>query len=68
MTRYTEILSEEKKPNGALVYAHRLIDGTRAPEAAALLRKTLAARSQIRINNRKASYRSGMIQSTCIIR
>lgn len=43
VTRYTEILSEEKKPNGALVYPHRLIDGKKAPEAVSLLRRTLAA-------------------------
>jgi len=43
VTRYTQILSEEKNGNGALVYPHRLIDGTKAPEAVSLLRKTLAA-------------------------
>jgi inosine-uridine nucleoside N-ribohydrolase len=43
VTRYTQLLSEEKKRNGSLVYPHRLIDGTKAPEAVSLLRKTLAA-------------------------
>jgi purine nucleosidase len=42
VTRYTEILSEEKR-NGSLVYPHHLIDGLRAPEAVSVLRKTLAA-------------------------
>lgn len=43
VTRYTELLSQERGHNGALLYPHRLIDGTKAPEAVALLRKTLAA-------------------------
>ncbi len=43
VTRYTQLLSEEKKRNGALVYPHRLLDGTKAPEAVSLLRQTLAA-------------------------
>jgi purine nucleosidase len=43
VTRYTELLSQERQQNGSLVYPHRLIDGTRAPEAVSLLRKTLAA-------------------------
>jgi inosine-uridine nucleoside N-ribohydrolase len=43
VTRYTQILSEDRKRNGSLVYPHRLIDGTNAPEAVSLLRKTLAA-------------------------
>jgi inosine-uridine nucleoside N-ribohydrolase len=42
MTRYTEILSGEKMPNGALIYPHRLLDGSKAPDAVWLLRKTLA--------------------------
>ena len=43
VTRYTELLSAEKKRDGSFVYPHRLIDGSKAPEAVALLRKTLAA-------------------------
>jgi inosine-uridine nucleoside N-ribohydrolase len=43
VTRYTEILSEEKTATGALIYPHRLIDGGKAPAAVSLLRKTLAA-------------------------
>jgi len=43
VSRYTEILSEEKKADGSLVYPHRLLDGTKAQEAVSLLRKTLAA-------------------------
>jgi inosine-uridine nucleoside N-ribohydrolase len=42
VTRYTQILSEEKNSSGALIYPHRLLDGTKAPEAVSLLRKTLA--------------------------
>jgi len=41
VTRYTEILSEEKTAEGALLYPHRLIDGNKAPEAVSLLRRTL---------------------------
>ena len=40
--RYTEVLSQRKNLDGTLVYPHRLIDGMKAPEAATLLRKTLA--------------------------
>jgi purine nucleosidase len=43
VTRYTQILSEEKEPKGSLVYPHRLVDGTHAPEAVSLLRRSLAA-------------------------
>lgn len=43
VTRYTQILSEQKEPNGSLVYPHRLVDGTLAPEAVSLLRRSLAA-------------------------
>ncbi len=42
-TRYTEILSQETKSDGSPVYPHRLVDGAKAPEAVALLRRTLAA-------------------------
>jgi len=40
---YTEVLSERRRADGSLVYPHRIIDGARAPEAVALLRKTLEA-------------------------
>lgn len=42
-TRYTEVLSQDRTPDGALVYPHRVIDGMSAPDATVLLRKTLAA-------------------------
>jgi inosine-uridine nucleoside N-ribohydrolase len=42
-TIYTQHLSERKKADGDWVYPHRLTDGTKVPEAVALLRKTLAA-------------------------
>lgn len=42
VTRYTEIISQRKRSDGALLYPHRLIDGTQAQEAVSLLRKTLA--------------------------
>jgi inosine-uridine nucleoside N-ribohydrolase len=42
VTRYTQLLSERKMRDGSLVYPHRLIDGTRAPEAVSQLRKTLS--------------------------
>jgi len=43
VTRYTQIISERKKADGSPLYPHRLTDGTKAPEAISLLRKTLAA-------------------------
>jgi inosine-uridine nucleoside N-ribohydrolase len=43
VTRYTELLSVEKKRDGSQLYPHRLIDGSKAPEAVSLLRKSLAA-------------------------
>jgi inosine-uridine nucleoside N-ribohydrolase len=42
-TRYTELLSEERNKDGTLMYPHRLLDGSKAPEAVSLLRKTLMA-------------------------
>ena len=42
VTRYTEIISKRKKSDGSPMYPHRLSDGTKAPEAVSLLRKTLA--------------------------
>jgi inosine-uridine nucleoside N-ribohydrolase len=43
VTRYTQRLSEERDSEGNFVYPHRLVDGSKAPEAVSLLRKTLAA-------------------------
>jgi purine nucleosidase len=43
VTRYTELISQRKKSDGSPMYPHRLTDGTKAPEAVSLLRKTLAA-------------------------
>lgn len=40
---YTEHLAKLRRSNGAPVYPHALRDGNKAPEAVALLRKTLAA-------------------------
>lgn len=40
---YTQMVAEKKNPDGSLTYPHRLTDGSKAPEAVALLRKTLAA-------------------------
>jgi inosine-uridine nucleoside N-ribohydrolase len=40
---YTQLLSERRRPDGAFVYPHRRVDGSQAPEAVALLRRTLAA-------------------------
>ena len=37
-----QIPSERRRPNGELVYPHRILDGAQAPDAVALLRKTLA--------------------------
>jgi hypothetical protein len=42
VTRYTEIISQRKMPDGSLVYPHRLTDGTKAPEAVSLLRNYVA--------------------------
>lgn len=43
VTAYAQRLSELKSADGSLVYPHLLVEGTRAPEAVSLLRKTLAA-------------------------
>jgi len=43
VTEYTRLVAQRKNKDGSLVYPHRLIDGTKAPEAVSLLRKTLAA-------------------------
>lgn len=40
---YTEVLSSSVKPDGSFVFPHKLRDGRTAPDAVALLRKTLAA-------------------------
>lgn len=40
---YYRLMSQRTNPDGALMYPHRLIDGSQAPEAVSLLRKTLAA-------------------------
>jgi inosine-uridine nucleoside N-ribohydrolase len=40
---YVQALSERRNPDGSRVYPHRLVDGAKALEAVALLRKTLAA-------------------------
>lgn len=37
-----QIPSERRRADGSFVYAHRILDGTQAPEAASLLRQTLA--------------------------
>jgi len=39
---YTQVLSERRRSDGSLVYPHRLTDGSKAQDAVALLRKTLA--------------------------
>jgi len=43
VTEYTRLVSERKTSDGALVYPHRLSDGSKAPDAVSLLRRTLAA-------------------------
>jgi inosine-uridine nucleoside N-ribohydrolase len=40
---YTQVLSERRRPDGTLVYPHRLVDGSKAPEAVELLRRVLVA-------------------------
>lgn len=37
-----QVPSERRRPDGAFVYPHRILDGTGAPEAVSLLRRTLA--------------------------
>jgi purine nucleosidase len=37
-----QLPSERKRPDGTFVYPHRIVDGTAAPDAVALLRQTLA--------------------------
>lgn len=43
VTNFTELLSNRRQADGSLVYPHRLLDGSKAPEAVRLLRRTLAA-------------------------
>jgi inosine-uridine nucleoside N-ribohydrolase len=43
VTDYTRLVAQQKNKDGSLVYPHSLTDGTKAPEAVSLLRKTLAA-------------------------
>lgn len=43
MPSYTRQMSQKRNEDGSLRYPHRLIDGTQAPEAVSLLRRTLAA-------------------------
>jgi len=45
VTEYTRVVAQRKNKDGSLVYPHRLIDGTKAPDAVSLLRKTLAAQA-----------------------
>ncbi len=40
---YVQAESERRNPDGSLLYPHALANGTQAPEAVSLLRKTLAA-------------------------
>jgi hypothetical protein len=40
---YPRALSQRRNPDGSVVYPHRLVDGSKAPEAVSLLRKTLAS-------------------------
>ena len=42
ITHYTKTISQAAGPDGALVYPHKLLDGSKAVDATALLRKTLA--------------------------
>src|ERR1700690_2365069 len=37
-----QVPSERRRPDGAFVYPHRILDGAEAPEAVSLLRRTLA--------------------------
>jgi len=43
VTRYTQLISQETKSDGPLLYPRSLSDGSSVPEALSLLRKTLAA-------------------------
>ena len=43
VTRFTEVVSQRKSNEGITIYPHRLTEGTEAPEAVSLLRKTLEA-------------------------
>jgi len=43
VTRYTQLVSQQKNSDGSPTYQHQLTDGTKAQDAVSLLRKTLAA-------------------------
>jgi purine nucleosidase len=45
VTRYTQIIAQRTRRDGSPLYPHRLIDGTKAPDATAVLRRTLAAQA-----------------------
>lgn len=40
-----QLPSERRRPDGALVYPHRILDGAQAPDALSLLRQTLAGQA-----------------------
>jgi inosine-uridine nucleoside N-ribohydrolase len=44
-----QLPSERRHPDGTFVYPHRIMDGTAAPDAVALLRRTLAGQSDGRV-------------------
>ena len=43
VTEYTRLVSGRKTSGGALMYPHRLTDGSKAPDAVSVLRRTLAS-------------------------
>jgi hypothetical protein len=45
VTEYTRLLAQRKRSDGSLLYAHRLVDGAKAPEAVSVLRRALAAQT-----------------------
>jgi inosine-uridine nucleoside N-ribohydrolase len=40
---YPQWIAQRRNPDGSSIYTHRLVDGSKAPDAVSLLRKTLAA-------------------------
>ena len=47
-----QVPSERRRADGSLVYPHKILDGSQAPEAVSLLRQTLAKQpEQTHINN-----------------
>lgn len=60
VTRYTQLLSERRNPDGALVYRRSVSDIGAFPEAVTLLRKTLAAQPDASVTVIQVGYSTNL--------